>query len=129
MGKTLALGFATAGAAAGGALAVGLKKSVDAAKDAEASMAKVKTHRRQRGISFHAHAKQIDKVIQAHSQLTGFDDEDLAESFANMVRTTGNLNEAFKLNALAADIARRRAPTSRARSRCSRASTTAPTRA
>jgi hypothetical protein len=104
--KGMALGFATAGAAAGRCLVVGLKKSVDAAKDAEASMAKVKTIVDNAGISFDKHAKQIDKVIQAHSRLTGFDDEDLSESFANMVRTTGNLSEAFKLNGLAADIAR-----------------------
>lgn len=106
MGKALAGGFAAAGAAAAGALVVGLKKSVDAAIDAEASMAKVKKIVDNAGISFDRHAKEIDKVIQAHSRLTGFDDEDLAESFANMVRTTGSLNEAFKLNALAADIAR-----------------------
>src|SRR4051812_44341627 len=98
MGKTLALGFAGAAAAAGGALVDGLKKSVDAAKDAEASMAKVKVIVDNAGISFDKHAKQIDRVIQAHSRLTGFDDEDLAESFANMVRTTGSLNEAFRLN-------------------------------
>lgn len=95
-----------AGALLAGGLVIGLKKSVDAAKDAEASQAKVRKMLENNNISWAKHGKRIDQTIQKHSQLTGFDDEELAESFANMVRTTGDLNEAFRLNGLAADVAR-----------------------
>lgn len=97
---------ATGAAAAFGGLALAGKEVVEAAIESEAAMAKVRKMVINAGFSWEKHSKQIDEVIQKHSQLTGLDDEELAESFANMVRTTGNLNEAFKLNALAADIAR-----------------------
>jgi hypothetical protein len=107
-------GFAATGAkalgglglAAGAGAAVGLKQAAQAAIDAEASMAKVAKMVDNAGFSWDKHREKIDRVIQAQSRLSGLDDEELAESFGNMVRTTGNLNEAFKLNALAADIAR-----------------------
>lgn len=106
------MGSAAKMAAAGGvaALSAGIVKfgvdSAKAAADSEASMARVKTMVENAGISWEKHAAQIDKAIQAQSRLSGLDDEDLAESFANMVRTTGDVNEALKLNALSADLAR-----------------------
>jgi hypothetical protein len=75
-GAALKVGF---GVAAGGIL-VGvsaMKKSVKAARTRRPrwrGQASVKAS----GISYRAHAKEIDKVIQKHSRLTGFDDEDLA---------------------------------------------------
>jgi hypothetical protein len=70
--------IATAGLAAGAGLAVGLKKSAEAAIEAEKSQAKMITQLKASGISYKAHAKQIDEVIQKTSQLSGLDDEDLA---------------------------------------------------
>jgi hypothetical protein len=101
--KTAAIG---ATAALGGGLVLGLMKSVDAAIDAEAAMAKVRKMVENAGISWEKHGDHIDKVIQKQSQLAGLDDEELAESFANMLRTTGDVNKALELNALAADVAR-----------------------
>lgn len=105
MGAAFKIGAAAAavGVSAG---VVAVKGFVDAAKDAEASGARVRKMLENQGISWAKHGKAIDAAIQKHSQLTGIDDEELAESFANMVRTTGNVNEALKLNALAADVAR-----------------------
>jgi hypothetical protein len=95
-------------AAAGGLAAVtlGLRSVIKASGDAEATTAKVKKMVENAGFSWAAHAKEIDKVIQAHSRLSGFDDEDLAESFANMIRTTGSLSDAMKLNNIVMDVAR-----------------------
>jgi hypothetical protein len=106
MGKTLALGFAGAGAAAGGALVVGLKKSVDAAKEAEVSQAKLKAQLQASGISYRAHAKDIDAVIQKHSRLAGVDDEDLQDAFTGLVRTTGSVSKSMHDMGLVTDIAR-----------------------
>jgi hypothetical protein len=106
MGKTLALGFATAGAAAAGALVVGLKKSVDAAKEAEVSQVKLKAQLKASGISYRAHAKEIDAVIQKHSQLAGVDDEDLQDAFTNLVRSTGSVSKSMHDMGLVTDLAR-----------------------
>jgi uncharacterized membrane protein YgcG len=108
-GKTMstALKVGAAAAAAGaGLLAVGLKKSIDAAVDAEKSQKKLEAQLKALGLSYKEYGKRIDEVIQKQSKLSAFDDEDLAESFTNLVRTTGNVNEALKLNATAADLAR-----------------------
>lgn len=107
-GKMKAAGKVAAGVFAGGLVVgiAGMKASVDAAKDAEASQVKVETMLKNAGISWAKHGEQIDATIQKHSALTGFDDEELAESFANMVRTTGDVNKALEMNALTADVAR-----------------------
>src|SRR5262245_1757231 len=94
------------GVVAGAAIVKFGKDIISAAADAEASQAKVRRSLENSGISWKEHGKQIDAVIQKHAALTGFDDEELAESFANMVRTTKDVNKAFELNALAADVAR-----------------------
>jgi len=101
----LAVGAVAATAAIAGVAKV-LGDSVRAAADAEASQAKVRRMLENNNISWAKHGRAIDGAIQKHAALTGFDDEELAESFANMVRTTGDVNEALKLNSLAADVAR-----------------------
>jgi len=105
LGKAAKVGGLAAAAGIGLAV-VASKGFVDAARDAEASGAKVRTMLKNQGISWKEHGKAIDAAIQKHSQLTGIDDEELSESFANMVRTTHDVNKALKLNALAADVAR-----------------------
>jgi hypothetical protein len=59
---------------------------VDAAMDAQKSQARLEAQLKASGISFRAHAKEIDAVIQKHSQLAGLDDEDLQDAFTNIVR-------------------------------------------
>jgi hypothetical protein len=89
----MALGFAAAGAAAAGALVVGLKKSVDAAIDAEKSQARLEAQLKASGISYRAHAKEIDAVIQKHSQLAGLDDEDCRTRSRTSSASTGSVNK------------------------------------
>lgn len=101
--KTAALG---AGAALGVGLVVGLKSSVEAAVDAEKSQKKLIAQLHASDISYRAHAKEIDKVIQKHSQLAGIDDEDLQDAFTNIVRVTGSVSKSLKEVGLVTDIVR-----------------------
>jgi hypothetical protein len=104
----LKTGMLAVGAAAAGGLAIGIKKSAEAAIEAEKANARLETQLKALGISYQAHEQQIQRVIDKHSQLSGFDDEDLGDSFTNIVRVVGDVNKALELNALAADIARAR---------------------
>ncbi len=100
-------GVAKAAAAGGlGALVVGLKGSVTAARDSEASQTRMETQLKALGVSYKAHAGEIDTVIQKTSKLAGLDDEDLQDAFTGIVRVTGDVNKSLKLTGLAADIAR-----------------------
>jgi len=101
--KGAALG---AGTAMAGGLVVGLGASVRAAIEAEKSQARLQAQLKASGISYRDHAKEIDRVIQATSRLSGLDDEDLQDSFTNIVRVTGDVNKSLRLNGLAADFAR-----------------------
>jgi hypothetical protein len=103
----VAKGILTGGAIAGAAgLALGVKKSADAAIEAEKAHASMVAQLKASGVSYKDHAKQIDEVIQKHSKLSGLDDEDLQRSFTNIVRVTGDVDKALRLNGLAADFAR-----------------------
>lgn len=97
---------AAGGLLAGAGVAAGLKDIATAARDAEVVQVRVEKAAKNAGISWAKYGKQIEGAIQAQSKLTGLDDEDLADSFANLARTTGDANKALKLNAVAADIAR-----------------------
>jgi hypothetical protein len=97
---------AVAGAALTGAFVVGLKKSVDAAKEAQVSQENMESALKAAGISFRAHAKQIDSVIQSTSKLAALDDEDLQDAFTRLTRTTGSVNSGLKDMRIAANLAR-----------------------
>lgn len=105
--RGLSAGFKAAGGIiAGAAVADQIRQTITAAQDAQVAQAKVQTMLHNVGLSWSKYGKHIDEVITKQSRLTGLDDEELAQSFANMVRTTKDVNEALKLNALAADVAR-----------------------
>lgn len=97
---------AAGGAALTGGVVLGLKFSADAAIDAEKAAARLNAQLNTLGKNSPRVRAQIDEAVQALSRLSGFDDEDLQDSFVNIVRTTGNVSEALELNALAADLAR-----------------------
>lgn len=102
IGKAAALGFGAGLGAAG----IAIKGFADAAIDAQKSQARMETQLKASGVSFKAHAKEIDNVIQKVSKLSGLDDEDLQDAFTNLIRTTGSVSESLKLTGLAADFAR-----------------------
>jgi hypothetical protein len=104
-GAAVKAGFAVA---AGGAI-VGIaafKSTAKAAADAEVSQRRLQAQLRASGISYRAHAKEIDGVIQKTSRLSGLDDEDLQDAFTNIIRVTGNVTQSMRLTGLAADFAR-----------------------
>ena len=105
-GKKFSSSMKVAGAAAAGALAVGLKQSVNAAVEAEKTQARLQAQLKASGISFRQHSAAIEESITATSRLSGLDDEDLTDSFTNIVRVTGDVNKSLKLTGLAADFAR-----------------------
>lgn len=99
-----------AGAAAAGTALVTsqLIQSVKAAKEAELAQARLDQALKSAGLSQRRYGKQIDAVIQKTSKLAAIDDEELSDSFAKLVRTSGDVTKATKGMALAADIARAR---------------------
>ena len=102
-----AMRVAATGATAGIAgLVVATKSVVDAAIESEKSQAKLAAQLKASGISYKAHAKEIDNVIQKTSQLAGLDDEDLQDAFTAIVRSTGSVNKSLKDMTLVADLAR-----------------------
>lgn len=104
--STMGKAAGVAGAAGLGLLAIGAKGAVDAYTDAEKAQGRMTAQLKASGISYEKYAGQIDATIKKQSELSAFDDEDLQDSFTNLVRTTGDVTEALKLNGTAADIAR-----------------------
>lgn len=97
-------------AAAGGGYAIyaGLKSITGAAGEAEVSQQKLETQVTALGRSYRAHAEEIDRVIQKTSLLAGIDDEDLADAFTSIARTSGSVKDGLEGIGIAADIARAR---------------------
>lgn len=100
------LGGALAGAFAVGEVFDFGAASIKAYQDAEVSQKKLQAQLKASGISYQAHARDIDAVIQKTSQLSALDDEDLQDAFTNIVRVTGNVDKSMRLVGLAADFAR-----------------------
>lgn len=98
------------GAAAGGVtlLTTQVVKSVGAAREAELAQTRLRGALASAGVSHRKYGKQIDAVIQKTSKLAALDDEELSDSYARLVRTTGSVTKATKGVALVADIARAR---------------------
>lgn len=82
--------------------------SIKAAQEAEKSQARLQQQLKASGISYKAHAAQIDAVIQKTSKLAGLDDEDLSDAFVELVRGSGSVNKSLKEMGLVADFARAR---------------------
>lgn len=102
----LKAGALGAGAAVGGVAVMALKESVEAAVESEKAQARLKSQLGALGISYKQYAGNIDAAVQKQSLLSGFDDEDLTDSFTNIVRVTGDVNKALELNQTAMDLAR-----------------------
>jgi lysozyme-like protein len=95
-----------AGAALAGGLVLGAKESAEAAIEAEKANKRLEAQLKASGISYKRHEDQIKRVIDAHSRLSGFDDEDLGDSFTNIIRIVGDVDKALELNTIAMDFAR-----------------------
>lgn len=102
-GKVAALGLA----GATGLIAVGLKKSVDAALEAEKAQTRLDSAFKAANVSAKDRVAAM-KEISDVSQKAALDDEDLSDSFSKLVRTSGSAKSAMEGMSLAADIARAR---------------------
>jgi hypothetical protein len=105
--RGLSAGFKAAGGVlAGAAVADQIRQTIVAAQESQVSQRKLAAQLKATGISYQAHAKEIDNVIQKTSKLSGLDDEDLQDSFTNIVRATGSVKDGLRGTAIAADLAR-----------------------
>lgn len=99
-------GFGLAMGAAGVVGAV--QQSVAAYQESEKSGARMAAQLDTLSKNTEIYRKQIDDAIKAQSEFGAFDDEDLQDSFTKLLRSTGDVNEALRLNNLVMDIARGR---------------------
>lgn len=91
-----------------GLLTRGLVSSVKAASEAQQAQARLKQALKASGTSYGKYGKEIDAAIQKTSKLAAIDDEELSDSFALLVRTTGSVQDAMKGMNIAANVARGR---------------------
>lgn len=98
-------GLAAAGA---GAAALGLKSSLDAAKEAQVVLGQTQVALEDAGLSWAAYGDQVQQVSQQISRASAFDDEAVMQSFSVFVRGQKDVGKALGLSALAADVARAR---------------------
>lgn len=89
-------------------LAVALKSTIGAAMEAQKVQAQLANVLEQQGKAVEENTRAIDARSQALSQMSGFDDELVTTTFTGLLRRTNDVTEAFKLNAIAVDVARGR---------------------
>jgi len=102
--------FGKGGAAIAGAglFAVGLKKVINASKEAEVVLGQTSVAVSQAGISWQQNAATIDAAATRISKASAFDDEAVLQSFQVFVRGQKDVGKSLELAALAADVARGR---------------------
>lgn len=99
--------LAYAGAIGASTLFYALGRTLDAAREQELVLGQTQVALEAAGLSWEKYAQRIETVVRAQSRL-GFDDEELLKTFQAFVRQTGDVDEALRRNALAADLARGR---------------------
>ncbi len=100
-------GLGIAGLAAGFGVFEGLKKIVEVTREAQVEQARLRTQVTASGISWKQYGGQIMEVLKRQQEISGFTRfGPLKDTFTLLLRTTGNVNDALKLNALATNIAR-----------------------
>jgi hypothetical protein len=105
---TNSVAYAGSALIGGFGLTYALESTIKAASSSESAMASLRTQLGHLGISWSANREHIESTIKSQVRLTAFTSGELTASFTNLVTRTGSVNKAFQLNALAADIARRR---------------------
>jgi len=106
MGRSIA--FASGGFLAFASAGEFIRKSVDAAVEAQQTQRQLAAQFKASGVSLAQYQGQIDRTNLKLSALSGFTKDDLDQSFITLFRNTGNVAKSFQLNALAADLARGR---------------------
>lgn len=106
LGRTLA--FASGGFLAFGGASAFIRKTIDAAKDAQVTQAQLAAQLRANGQAFSDYRDEIDKTTLRLSALSGFDDDELKAALVTITRTVPNVTKALRDTATAADLARAR---------------------
>ena len=106
LGKGGVVGIAAA--ATVGVLGKSLSSVISKAEEAQAAQANLDQAFKVSGLSTKEYGRSVDRTITKLSELAGIDDELVSQSFASLLRTTGDVSKATKDVALAADIARAR---------------------
>jgi hypothetical protein len=101
-----AVGYASASFLGAAGFVTAIKSTVDAAEESQRVMAQTRNAVERSGLSWRRYSRQIEDVTAAQSKMSGFDDERLKSTFSLLVRRTGDVTEALRLNALAANVAR-----------------------
>ena len=106
LGRSIA--FASGGFLAFASAGDVIRKSIDAARSAAVSQRALARQMQTSGASFKAWQGTIEQADLKLSHLSGFTGDALEQSLTTLDRSTGNINVALRLNAIAADVARGR---------------------
>lgn len=106
LGRSLA--FASGGFLAFSSGAALIRNSIDAARALAVTQRQVDAQLKTTGGTWKQYGDQITRTDLSLSHVSGFTNQELLQSFGYLDRATGNVNQALKLNALAADVARGR---------------------
>lgn len=101
-----AAAFASTSFIGGAGLVYGLKSTISAAMEAEVAVGQTEKAVQNAGLSWAQFGDQIQASALALSEISGVDDERFLRTFSFMVRKTEDVSKAFRLNAIAADVAR-----------------------
>jgi hypothetical protein len=83
-----------------------IKSTIGAAEESQRVLGQTANAVNNSGSSWGDYGEKIRKAAEATAELSGFDDERLLGTFSQMVRRTHDVNDALRLNALAANVAR-----------------------
>lgn len=106
LGRSVA--FASSAFLGGAGLLYVLKSAIEAGREEAAALARTRNALADVKLSWKTNGKAIDENATKLSDLSGFTKSDVLGSFSLLVRSTKDVTEAMKLNALAIDVARAR---------------------
>jgi hypothetical protein len=106
LGRSVA--FASGAFLGGAGLTFAIKSTIAAAEQAQVVQGQLANALENVGISFDKNKDAIDARTQALSQMSGFDDELITQTFTSLVRRTNDVTKALNLSSLAINVARGR---------------------
>lgn len=98
--------FASSSLLGGFGLTYAIRSTVDAAEAQQVALAHIQVALQDTGKRWADYRGQIEGALNAQVKATGFTDNELAESLAGFVRRFGDVDQALRANAIAADVAR-----------------------
>ncbi len=103
-----AAAFASTAFIGGAGLTYAIRSSIKQATDQTQILANLRNSLQAAGFSWREYGARIQDATAKTKAASAFDDEALYQSLQLLIRGTGDVNKALKLNALAADVARGR---------------------